>query len=85
MADIYTTDFIKTELRVGITFCTLALQSKNAEKTARNAAHAQKAHDIALHHFRKTLIRQDSAKEIRDLLTQLEASLALLQIDPEHR
>ena len=82
MADIYGTDFIKTELRVGITFSTLALQSKNADKTLRNAAHAQKAHDVALHHIRRTSIRQESATEIRKLLAQLETNLALLGLIP---
>jgi hypothetical protein len=41
IANSYGTDFIKTELRVGLTFSNLALQSKDADKTSRNTAHAQ--------------------------------------------
>ena len=79
VTDIWATDFIRTELRVGITFSLLALQSKYADKTSRNAARAQKAHDTALRYFRKMAVREDSAAEIRHLLTQLEANLALLR------
>ena len=79
ISDIYGTDFIKVELRVGLTFSNLALHSKNADKVSRNVAHAQKAHDVALRHLRKTAIGEESVTEIRDLLAQLEGNLALLR------
>ena len=78
MSKIYGADFIETELRVGLTFSNLALHSTNADKTSRNAAHAQKAYDVALRHLQKTGL-QESATEIRNLLTKLEANLALLR------
>ena len=79
MVNSYATDFIKTELHLGITFSTLALQSKNADKVSRNTAHAQKAHDVALRYYRKASVQQESATEIKTLLAQLESNLALLR------
>lgn len=79
MADIYEADFIKTELHVGLTFSHLALQSKDANKVSRNTANAQKAHDIAVRHYRKKAVSKENTIEIRDLLAQLEANLALLR------
>lgn len=78
MADIYATDFIRTELHVGITFSNLALQSKNPDKVSRNTAHAQQAYDIAQRRLRKTALSEESVTEIRSLLVQLETNLALL-------
>ena len=79
MSDIYETDFIKVELHVGLTFSHLALQSKDANKVSRNTANAQKAHDIALRHYRKMARNEQNTSEIANLLTQLEANLALLR------
>lgn len=79
VTDIYGTDFIRIELRVGLTFSRLALQSKDAGKVSRNIANAQKAHDTALRHYRKAALNEENGTEIRNLLAQLEANLALLR------
>ena len=79
ITDIYGTDFIKTELRLGLTFSRLALQSKDAGKASRNVAKAQKAHDTELRHYRKAGLSEENGTEIRNLLAQLEANLALLR------
>ncbi len=79
MSEIYGAEFIKTELRVGVTFSKLAIQSRDSDKRLRNTEHAQRAYDVALHHLRATAITEESAPEIRTLQAQLEANLSLLR------
>lgn len=81
--DLIQSDFIRTELRIGLTFSSLALRAESAEKASRNRANAQKAYDTALHHLRKTSLAESSTEEIERLLSTLKANLDFLKFaDP---
>lgn len=56
--------FIKTELETGLTFCSIASTSTDAEKTARNTANARKAYDTALHLVDQLILTPQERQEI---------------------
>lgn len=45
--------FIFTELELALTFCELALNSKDQARYKRNTANAQRAYDVARHFLRR--------------------------------
>ena len=81
--DLIRSDFITTELRIGLTFSSLALQAENENKVSRNRAHAQKAYDTALRHLRNATLPESKAEEIQRLQVTLRANLDFLKFaDP---
>ncbi len=73
---------IRTELRTGLTFAQIALDSKYAGKVARNTAYAQKAYDNVRAWTERVQLSPADAKEIADRLEQLKAKLAKLRSAP---
>ncbi len=45
-------DFLRAELRTGMTFSRLARSSRDVRKKGRNCANARKAYDVAVHFAR---------------------------------
>ena len=60
--------FIRTELDVGMTFASLALQNKTGEKRERASRDARKAYDTAMHFWQKHPIKESG--EGRQLLSR---------------
>ncbi len=69
---------LKTELAVGITLSSLALQSSDTNRAARNTANAVAAYDSARRLAEKVVLSRGDSKEIAEQFTRLEAQLTKL-------
>ena len=74
------TQFILSELGLGMTFADIALSSNNLERSERNRANAQKACDGANHFLEKAWVTMAEDKEIREKMSRLLAQLSKLQL-----
>ncbi len=70
-----TVTFVQMELEMAETFATIALQSDDREKAARNKQSARKAYDIALHFLAPATLTEDQEKEIPEKLASLRSHL----------
>jgi hypothetical protein len=64
-----------TFVEMAETFATIALQSDDREKAARNKQNARKAYDIALHFPAPATLTEDQEKEIPEKLASLRSHL----------
>jgi hypothetical protein len=72
-------EFIRTELETGITFASIALDSKTEEKRQRSCQNARKAYDTAMHFWKEHLPEESVTppellarlNTLRDLLLRL--------------
>lgn len=70
--------FLRTELKVGLTFAALAANAKCAEKVARNRVNARKALDAARRYIGCVPLTADEAAELREKVARLDHNLQLL-------
>jgi predicted RNA-binding Zn ribbon-like protein len=66
---------IKTELDVGFTFASIALQADDENKRLRNCENARKAYDTALHILSTTEVTQGDADGIYEKIAHLKGAL----------
>lgn len=78
MSEFQDVEFIKTELRAGLTFSNIALQSKDAGKISRNTANARKAYDALLRFLSKASLGDEDVAEVDQMLAKLKANLLQL-------
>jgi hypothetical protein len=71
-------EFLRTELRTGLTMARIALEAESRNKVDRNRANARKAYDTALRFIAKTPLTDEEAEEIRAMITRLKLALAEL-------
>ena len=69
-------EFLRTELRTGLTMARIALEAQSKNKVDRNRANARKAYDSALHFLAKATLTEEEAEEIRGMITRLKLALA---------
>ena len=69
-------EFLRTELRTGLTMARIALEAQSRKKVDRNRANARKAYDTALRFIAKTTLKEEEADEIRGMITRLKLALA---------
>lgn len=74
-------EFLRTELRTGLTMARIAFEAQSRDKLDRNRVNARKAYDTALRFLAKTPLREEEAEEIRGMITRLKA--ALMQLGEE--
>lgn len=72
------TDFLRTEIRTGLTFSRIALDSTRKDKRERNRANARKAYDAIVRFMHGSTPDADEAKEIKRGLAQLKSELVKL-------
>ena len=70
--------FVKTQLRAGLAFSTVALWSSDPARAARNTAKARAAFDVACQYVRKVRLTLDDSKEIDHRFEELRANLVQL-------
>ena len=68
-------EFLRTELRTGLTMAKIAREAQSRNKIDRNRANARKAYDTALHFIAKTSLMEEEAEEIRGMITKLKLAL----------
>jgi len=66
---------IKTELKAGLTFSTIALQAKDTAKISRNTANARKAYDTLLRFLKKSILSDADMAEVDPMLAKLKSNL----------
>ncbi len=71
-------DFLRTEIRTGLTMAKIALDSTHKDKTDRNRANARKAYDAVLHFMRDSALDANDADEIKRGLAELKSELVKL-------
>ncbi len=70
------TTILKTDVEVGLTFSTIALQSvRNESKRERNRKNARIAHDSVLRHVQQLSLSGEDMAEIYSKLAQLKGAL----------
>ena len=67
-----------TELRTGLTFARVALDSAEDEKRYRNRLNARKAYDTYIKLRNQVALTADESRTLESKLAELRASLALL-------
>ena len=72
------TEFAKAELRAGLTFSHIALQSASQEKRERNRINARKAYDALLRFVDESALSVEGAEGFPNLLAQLKSNLLQL-------
>jgi hypothetical protein len=70
--------FVKAELKAGLTFSLIALQSKSQAKIARNRADARKAYDTLVRFSDKSPLSIEGVEEFANLLAKLKSNLLQL-------
>ena len=70
-------DFLRTEIRTGLTFSRIALDARE-DKRDRNRVNARKAYDAIVHFMHGSALDADEAKEIKRGLAQLKSELVKL-------
>jgi len=71
-------DFLRCELRTGLTLTKIALDARHHDKTSRNRANARKAYDAVLRFIPKVNLSDSESAEFTSKLQQLKSELALL-------
>ncbi len=71
-------EFIKIELKAGLTFSTIALQAKDTSKISRNTANARKAYEVLLRFIDRSMIGNEELAEIEQSLEKLKSNLIRL-------
>ena len=77
-ADETGVEFLRTELRTGLTMAKIARETQSPNKADRNRANARKAYDTALRFFAKTSLTDEEAEELRGMITRLKSALTAL-------
>ena len=72
-------EFVQVELELAITFCRIALSSRDGQKIERNEAHAQEAHESALRFLSTAQVAEPLKKEIEGKLELLKKLLSELR------
>ena len=67
--------FILNDLKMGITFLSIARTTLNPETARRNVANAQRAFDMVLHQISKLRGRRDEMRDIKSSFDQLRNEL----------
>ena len=73
--------FICTELDLAITFCQIALSTRDHDRFERNISNAQSAYTAAKHFMAATDLSVSQRKKIREQLVQLDELLGQLNCD----
>lgn len=73
-----TVELITTELEVGHTFASRALETQDATRCTRNRHNARKAYDTALRFLGDTSLTKSQARRIKEGFQQLKRGLKLL-------
>jgi len=71
-------EFLRTELRTGLTMARIALEAQSWNRVNRNRVNARKAYDTALRFVAKTPLKDEEAEEIRGMITRLKLALVEL-------
>lgn len=71
-------DFLRTELKTGLTLTKIALDANHRDKSQRNCANARKAYDAVLHFAPRVNLSPDEMNEIKAKLERLKTQLQLL-------
>lgn len=71
-------DFLRVELRTGLTFSKIALGAVYQEKRDRNRRHARRAYDTLLYFMRKITVPNGHTDDIMHRLTDLQSDLQRL-------
>lgn len=77
-------DFVLTEIQVGLTFATLALQAEawDSDKIHREVTNARKAYDNAVHFQKKIGFNTEETNRIEQRMKVLRAALEKLDQRP---
>ncbi len=71
--------FLRTELELGLTFASIALQKNgSAEKKQRNWVNARKAYDTVIRSLENSTLTSDEAQGLESRLSNLKAHLVTL-------
>lgn len=70
--------FLKTELKTGLTFAKIALESKDPSKISRNTLNARKAYDTLLHFLKEAELTTADHVLVQQLLAKLKSDLVEL-------
>jgi len=69
-------DFLRTEIRTGLTFARIARESKRTSpKRSRNRTNGRKAYDTVLRFAPKVSLSDEEAEDINSKLKQLKTEL----------
>jgi hypothetical protein len=71
-------DFLRCEIRTGLTLAKIALGTTRRGTAIRNRANARKAYDAVLHFIPRVNLSSDETGEIKSNLEQLKSKLLLL-------
>ena len=74
-------EFLRTEVRTGLTLSGIARRSGDKSRVDRNRVNARKAHDALLHFIPKVPLTSEEAGEINVKLAQLKSELRLVGED----
>ena len=77
-ADETGVEFLRTELRTGLTMAKIAREAQSRDKVDRNRANARKAYDTALRFIAKTPLTEEEADQIQGMLRRLKLALSEL-------
>ncbi len=69
-------DFLRAELRAGLTFSHIALQSKSESKVTRNRLNARKAYNTLMRYSSESVLSREV--EFAELLAKLKSNLLRL-------
>jgi len=75
MPEFQDVEFIRTELKTGLTFSNIALQAKDAAKISRNTANARKAYDTLLRFMDRSMLSDEDLAELDPMLLRLKTNL----------
>ena len=78
MAASHDLEFVKVELKTGLTFSNIALQAKDATKISRNTMNARKAYDTLLRFLDRSALSDQDLADVEKSLAKLKANLLLL-------
>ena len=74
-------EFLRTEVRTGLTLSAIALRGGDKSRVDRNRVNARKAYDALLHFIPKVPLTKEEAGEINVKLAELKSELRLLGED----
>jgi hypothetical protein len=74
-------EFLRTEVRTGLTLSAIALRGGDKGRVDRNRVNARKAYDALLHFIPKVPLTNEEAGEINVKLAELKSELRLLGED----
>ena len=75
MPEFQDVEFIRTELKTGLTFSNIALQAKDTAKISRNTANARKAYDTLLRFMDRSMLSDEDLAELDPMLLRLKTNL----------